>query len=50
MTENEVVLVDLRGEHVPEALQRGEIDAGHTWGKHMDLACTQGARLAVFQP
>lgn len=45
MTEEDVVLVDLRGERVPEALQRGEIDAGHTWGNHIDQACTQGASL-----
>lgn len=45
MTEADVQLVDLRGERVPEALQRGEIDAGHTWGTHIDLACAQGAHL-----
>lgn len=45
MTEDEVILVDLRGERVPEALQRGEIDAGHTWGKHIDEARAQGAQL-----
>ena len=45
MTEADVILVDLRGERVPEALQRGEIDAGHTWGAHIEQACTQGAHL-----
>jgi NitT/TauT family transport system substrate-binding protein len=45
MVEDDVVLINLRGEHVPEALQRGEIDAGHTWGAHLELACSQGARL-----
>ncbi len=45
MTEADVTLIDLRGERVPEALQRGAIDAGHTWGTHINEACTQGARL-----
>jgi ABC-type nitrate/sulfonate/bicarbonate transport system substrate-binding protein len=45
MTEADVVLVDLRGERVPDALQRGEIDAGHTWGVHIEQARQQGAQL-----
>lgn len=45
MTEEDLILVDLRGERVPEALQQGEIDAGHTWGKHIDEARAQGAQL-----
>lgn len=45
LTEADVELVDLRGERVPEALARGTIDAGHTWGTHIPEAIAQGAHL-----
>jgi len=45
LAETDVDLVDLRGERVPEALARGTIDAGHTWGVHLTEAAAQGAHL-----
>jgi NitT/TauT family transport system substrate-binding protein len=45
LKEEDVELVNVRGEQVPQWLQKGEIDAGHTWGIHLQEALDQGGRL-----
>ncbi|NPV75704.1 MAG: ABC transporter substrate-binding protein [Anaerolineae bacterium] len=45
LSENDVELVPVRGEKVVEAVLGGEIDAGHTWGVHIEEATYQGLKL-----
>jgi NitT/TauT family transport system substrate-binding protein len=43
LREEDVELVNLRGEQAPQWLQKGKIDAAHTWGVHLQEALDQGA-------
>ena len=47
ISEESVYIKNIRGEFVPKALKEDIIDAGHSWGIHIDEAIKQGARLLI---
>ena len=44
-SEDDFILINVRGENVLKLIESGEISAGHTWGVHIQEAISQGYNL-----
>jgi NitT/TauT family transport system substrate-binding protein len=45
LTTSDITIVDLPAEKIPDALAKGQIDAGHTWEPYASQAVTAGAHI-----
>ncbi|MBW4683032.1 MAG: ABC transporter substrate-binding protein [Microcoleus vaginatus WJT46-NPBG5] len=45
LTTDDVTLVNVEGEAVPQSLQKGDIQAGHTWSPYSSQAIKAGAKV-----
>lgn len=47
VSEDDFILVNVRGENVLDEIKSGAISAGHTWGVHIQEAISQGYQLLL---
>lgn len=45
LTRDDIKLINMAQEKVPESLKRGEIQAGHTWEPYLSQAVKEGAKI-----